>query len=72
MEVQGDVASNVEDNNDDDDEEDEDGDVEVCKDEDDVAMVPRNSKLSEVKVPVLSKQHTSTFPANGIRKGSVQ
>mmetsp|Transcript_40507 Transcript_40507/g.160728 ORF Transcript_40507/g.160728 Transcript_40507/m.160728 type:complete len:246 (+) Transcript_40507:3070-3807(+) len=28
--------------------------------------------LSVVRVPVLSKQQTSTFPAKGIRKGSVQ
>mmetsp|Transcript_16798 Transcript_16798/g.45072 ORF Transcript_16798/g.45072 Transcript_16798/m.45072 type:complete len:613 (+) Transcript_16798:596-2434(+) len=27
---------------------------------------------SVVRVPVLSKQHTSTLPANGMRKGSVQ
>lgn len=33
---------------------------------------PFRIKLSLVKVPVLSKQHTSTFPANGMRKGSVQ
>ena len=29
-------------------------------------------RSSLVKVPVLSKQHTSTLPANGILKGSVQ
>lgn len=33
---------------------------------------PRTTKLSLVSVPVLSKQQTSTFPANGILKGSVQ
>jgi len=33
---------------------------------------PSTTKLSLVKVPVLSKQQTSTFPANGILKGSVQ
>lgn len=33
---------------------------------------PRTTKLSLVNVPVLSKQQTSTFPANGILKGSVQ
>lgn len=33
---------------------------------------PRTTRLSLVKVPVLSKQHTSTLPAKGIRKGSVQ
>lgn len=33
---------------------------------------PRTTRLSLVSVPVLSKQQTSTFPANGILKGSVQ
>lgn len=33
---------------------------------------PRTTKLSLVNVPVLSKQQISTFPANGILKGSVQ
>lgn len=33
---------------------------------------PRTTRLSLVRVPVLSKQHTSTLPAKGIRKGSVQ
>lgn len=33
---------------------------------------PRTTRWSLVKVPVLSKQHTSTLPANGILKGSVQ
>lgn len=33
---------------------------------------PLTTKLSLVSVPVLSKQQTSTFPANGILKGSVQ
>ena len=33
---------------------------------------PCTIKLSLVKVPVLSKQHTSTFPAKGILNGSVQ
>lgn len=33
---------------------------------------PSTIKLSLVKVPVLSKQQISTFPANGILKGSVQ
>lgn len=34
--------------------------------------MPSTIKLSLVKVPVLSKQQISTFPANGILKGSVQ
>lgn len=33
---------------------------------------PSTTKLSLVSVPVLSKQQISTFPANGIRNGSVQ
>ena len=33
---------------------------------------PWTIRSSLVKVPVLSKQHTSTLPANGILKGSVQ
>lgn len=33
---------------------------------------PRTTRLSLVRVPVLSKQHTSTLPAKGMRKGSVQ
>lgn len=33
---------------------------------------PRTTRLSLVSVPVLSKQQTCTFPANGILKGSVQ
>lgn len=33
---------------------------------------PCTIRSSLVKVPVLSKQHTSTLPANGILKGSVQ
>ena len=33
---------------------------------------PCTMRLSLVNVPVLSKQHTSTLPANGILKGSVQ
>ena len=33
---------------------------------------PCTMRLSLVSVPVLSKQHTSTLPANGILKGSVQ
>ena len=33
---------------------------------------PCTMRLSLVNVPVLSKQHTSTFPANGILNGSVQ
>lgn len=33
---------------------------------------PFITKLSDVRVPVLSKQQTSTLPARGIRKGSVQ
>ena len=33
---------------------------------------PCTIRLSLVSVPVLSKQHTSTLPANGILKGSVQ
>lgn len=33
---------------------------------------PRTTRLSLVSVPVLSKQQISTFPANGILKGSVQ
>ena len=34
--------------------------------------MPSTTKLSLVSVPVLSKQHISMRPANGIRKGSVQ
>jgi hypothetical protein len=34
--------------------------------------MPCTTRLSLVKVPVLSKQQTSTLPANGIRNGSVQ
>lgn len=34
--------------------------------------IPSITKSLLVKVPVLSKQHISTFPANGILKGSVQ
>ena len=34
--------------------------------------MPFTMRLSLVSVPVLSKQHTSTFPPNGIRNGSVQ
>lgn len=34
--------------------------------------MPSKTKFSAVIVPVLSKQHTSTRPANGIRNGSVQ
>ena len=37
-----------------------------------VPATPSTIKLSLVSVPVLSKQQYSTFPANGIRKGSVQ
>ena len=33
---------------------------------------PCTIRSSLVSVPVLSKQHTSTLPANGILKGSVQ
>lgn len=33
---------------------------------------PSTTRSSPVIVPVLSKQHTSTRPANGIRNGSVQ
>lgn len=33
---------------------------------------PFMTRLSDVSVPVLSKQQTSIFPASGIRKGSVQ
>ena len=33
---------------------------------------PCTIRSSLVKVPVLSKQHTSTLPAKGILKGSVQ
>lgn len=33
---------------------------------------PLRMMWSEVRVPVLSKQQTSTLPANGMRKGSVQ
>ena len=33
---------------------------------------PSNTRFSAVIVPVLSKQHTSTCPAKGIRNGSVQ
>jgi len=34
--------------------------------------MPSTTKLSLVRVPVLSKQQMSVLPANGIRKGSVQ
>jgi hypothetical protein len=34
--------------------------------------IPSTTRLSLVSVPVLSKQHISTLPANGIRNGSVQ
>lgn len=34
--------------------------------------IPSTTKLSLVKVPVLSKQHMSILPANGILNGSVQ
>jgi len=34
--------------------------------------MPSTTRLSLVNVPVLSKQHTSTLPANGILNGSVQ
>lgn len=34
--------------------------------------MPSTTRLSLVNVPVLSKQQISTFPAKGIRKGSVQ
>ena len=34
--------------------------------------MPSTTKLLLVNVPVLSKQHTCTLPANGIRNGSVQ
>lgn len=37
-----------------------------------IPATPSTTKSSLVKVPVLSKQQTSTLPANGIRKGSVQ
>jgi hypothetical protein len=33
---------------------------------------PSRTRFSAVMVPVLSKQQTSTLPAEGIRKGSVQ
>ena len=36
-----------------------------------VWTIPLIINSSFVKVPVLSKQHTSIFPANGIRKGSM-
>ena len=36
------------------------------------AATPSSSRWSVVSVPVLSKQQTSTRPANGIRNGSVQ
>lgn len=35
-------------------------------------VTPSKTRDSAVIVPVLSKQHTSTRPANGIRNGSVQ
>jgi len=35
-------------------------------------VTPSNTRFSAVIVPVLSKQQTSTRPANGMRKGSVQ
>uniref|UniRef100_A0A6B0UWV4 Putative secreted protein n=1 Tax=Ixodes ricinus TaxID=34613 RepID=A0A6B0UWV4_IXORI len=34
--------------------------------------MPSTTRLSLVRVPVLSKQQISTLPANGIRNGSVQ
>lgn len=34
--------------------------------------LPSTTRLSVVSVPVLSKQHISTLPANGMRNGSVQ
>jgi len=35
-------------------------------------VMPSTTRLSLVRVPVLSKQQTSTLPANGILNGSVQ
>ena len=35
-------------------------------------VTPSTTKLSAVRVPVLSKQHISIFPAKGILNGSVQ
>ena len=37
-----------------------------------IPATPSTTRSSLVKVPVLSKQQTSTFPAKGIRNGSVQ
>ena len=37
-----------------------------------VPATPSTTRLSVVKVPVLSKQQRSTLPQNGIRNGSVQ
>ena len=37
-----------------------------------VWTIPLIMNSSFVNVPVLSKQHISIFPANGIRKGSIQ
>ena len=37
-----------------------------------IPATPSTTKSSLVNVPVLSKQQTSTLPAKGIRKGSVQ
>mmetsp|Transcript_992 Transcript_992/g.2630 ORF Transcript_992/g.2630 Transcript_992/m.2630 type:complete len:387 (-) Transcript_992:1284-2444(-) len=37
-----------------------------------LVQTPSTIMLSDVSVPVLSKQHTSTFPAEGMRNGSVQ
>lgn len=34
--------------------------------------IPSTTRFSPVMVPVLSKQHTSTRPAKGMRNGSVQ
>ena len=41
-------------------------------DERGIPASPWMMRLSLVRVPVLSKQQTSTFPPKGIRKGSVQ
>lgn len=37
-----------------------------------IPATPSTTRSSPVMVPVLSKQQTSTLPANGILKGSVQ
>lgn len=37
-----------------------------------IPATPSTTRSSLVKVPVLSKQHISTFPAKGILNGSVQ